>query len=246
MLMSIIRPKTKKGKFVLFLFLVLVCAAVYWFVLRDTAEPAAEAEADPHANSLAANNLNCGLSVPAEELYYISDAPKLKKGNLNYSEFEGEKIKIVGYAYEGENKDVKIPNAKIELWQPDSMGTFYPADSGTVADFGEEQLALRGTVIADKFGYFEFTTIYPGGTMERARHIYLKGSADGYEPVTTQLLMSRSADMISVNDDPIAQELPNCNVLNFGAVEAVQVAGYDLHLQKKPELTDPSEQQEIR
>jgi protocatechuate 3,4-dioxygenase beta subunit len=236
MLMRALRPKTKKGKFFLLLFFLLLATALYFFVLRDSGEGAVEQNKDPHADTIAANNLNCGLSVGTEEgPYYISGTPELKKGNLNYTKLEGEKIKIVGYVYEGESKDNKIANAKVEIWQPDAAGVFYPADEGKADEFSEKQLALRGTATADKFGYFEFTTIYPGESENRARHIYLKGLADGYEPITTQLVMSRSGDLTSLNADQVAQKLPNCNAMYFGAVDGVQTAGYDFHLEKKPQ-----------
>lgn len=234
--MRLLRPKTKKGKFFLILFFLLAIAALYFFVFRDSGEGAAEKSKDPHANTIAANNLNCGLSVGTDEgPYYISDAPKLKKGNLNYTKLEGEKIKIVGYAYEGESKDHKIANAKVEIWQADSAGVYYPADEGKASEFSKQQLALRGTVVADEFGYFEFTTIYPGESEGRARHIYIKGSAEGHEPITTQLVMSRSGDITNLNTDTVALELPNCNAMYFGAVDGVQTAGYDFHLKKKPQ-----------
>jgi protocatechuate 3,4-dioxygenase beta subunit len=241
MLMRIYRPKTKKGKFALLLLVLLLVAGLYFFIFKDDAGTPA-GKKDPHADTIAANNLNCGLSVPTEVgQYYISGAPKLKKGNLNYADFEGERVRVVGYVYEGDTKGVKVPSAKIEIWQPDSIGLFYPADNGKASEFDKKQLALRGTVVADEFGYFEFTTIYPGESEDRARHIYIKGSAEGHEPVTTQLVMSRSGDITSLNVDPVALELPNCNVMNFGAVEGVQTAGYDFHLEKKPEAVEEEE-----
>jgi protocatechuate 3,4-dioxygenase beta subunit len=241
MLMRIYLPKTKKGKFALFLLILLLAAGLYYFVFRGD-DNASTGKKDPHADTIAANNLNCGLSVPtAEGQYYVSGAPTLKKGNLNYTDLEGEKISIVGYVYEGDSKGAKIPGTKVEIWQPDSIGLFYPADKGKASEFDKKQLALRGTVTADEFGYFEFTTIYPGESEDRARHIYLKASAEGYEPVTTQLVMSRSGDITNLSVDPVALELPNCNVMNFGAVEGVQTAGYDFHLEKKPEAVEEEE-----
>lgn len=221
--------------------LLLIAGAVYFFFIRGSGELSPD-EKDPHANTIAANTLNCGLSVPAEEGdYYISGAPKLKKGNLNKAKLNGENIRIIGYVYDGESKDKKVPRAEIEIWQPDSIGVFHPAESGEAGDFGKKQLALRGTAVADKFGYFEFDTIYPGETEGRSRHIYIKAAADGYESLTTQLVTSRSGDSVATGDDPVAQSLPNCNDMYFGAVEGMQTAAYDFHLVSAPDAPTASE-----
>jgi protocatechuate 3,4-dioxygenase beta subunit len=233
--MRIYRPKTKKGKFALFLVLAAVAFGVYFFFFKSSGDSFNADPRDPHADTIAANTLNCGLSVPTGEgPYYISGSPKLKKGNLNYTKLEGEKIRIIGYVYEGEGKDTKIPQATIEVWQPDGSGVFYPPNEGQASEFNKNQLALRGKAKADEFGYFEFTTIYPGESEERARHIYLKASAEGYESLATQLVMSRSGDLTHVNDDPVALELPNCNVMYFAGWEGVQTAAYDFHLVSAP------------
>jgi protocatechuate 3,4-dioxygenase beta subunit len=235
MLMKIYRPKTKKGKIALFLLVLLIAAAVYFFFFRNSGGEFKADPRDPHADTIAANTLNCGLSVPAGEgKYYISGTRAIKKGNLNYSQLEGEKIKIIGYVYEGEDKDTKIANAKIEAWQADSAGVFHPPSGGKADEFDKEQLALRGSAVADEFGYYEFTTIYPGESEGRVRHIYIKASADGYESLATQLVMSRSGDLASAYDDPVALELPNCNAMHFAAWEGVQTAAYDFHLVSAP------------
>lgn len=233
--MRIYRPKTKKGKLALFLLIVLIAAAVYFFFFKSDGQKFDADPRDPHADTIAANTLNCGLSVPADEgEYYISGTRELKKGNLNYTKLDGDKIQIIGYVYEGEGKDTKIGGAKVEIWQPDNLGIFHPQAEGKAEDFDKSQLALRGTVTADKFGFFEFKTIYPAEREGRARHIYIKASAEDYEPLTTQLVMSRSGDLTHVNDDPVALELPSCNVMHFAAWEGTQTAAYDFHLISAP------------
>ncbi len=233
--MRLPRPKTKKGKFALFLLILIIASTVYYFFFRDQGEGFIADARDPHANTIAANTLNCGLSVPTDEGdFYISGAPQVEKNNLNTAKLDGEPIKIIGYVYEGEGKRTKIPNAKVEVWQPDSYGVFHPQNKGDAAKFDKNQLALRGTVAADEFGYFEFNTIYPGAPSDRARHIFIKASADGYETLTTQLVMSRSGDAVSTNTDQVALSLPNCNVMYFGAVEGAQTAAYDFHLVNSP------------
>lgn len=233
--MRIYRPKTKKGKLALFLLAVLIAGGIYFFFIRDDGEQFVADPKDPHANTIAANTLNCGLSVPTDSGdHYISGTRELKKANLNYTKLEGEKIQIIGYVYEGEGKDTKIGGAEVEIWQPDSSGIFYPSAGGKAEEFNKSQMALRGTVTADEFGFFEFTTIYPGESEGRARHIYIRASAEGYEPLTTQLVMSRSADLTHVYDDSVALELPNCNEMHFAAWEGVQTAAYDFHLVSAP------------
>lgn len=214
-----------------------LAAALYFFVLKkdDGAVPGFSKD-DPHSRTIAANNLNCGLSAKTDSgAYYISGTSQLKNNNLNPKKLDGDPIRVVGYVYGDETKENKIGNVKIEIWQADSYGSFHPAAKGKASDFTADQLAFRGFVNSDEFGYFEFTSVYPGGSADRARHIYLRATATGYKDITTQLVMSRSGDYVSTNDDSIAAKLPNCNVINFGAVDGMQTAGYDIHLEKAPE-----------
>ena len=73
-------------------------------------------------------------------------------------------------------------NAKIELWHCDSNGVY----DNESADF-----KYRGTVYTDKKGNYSFKTILPvpygSGDNYRPAHFHLMITAEGYQPLVTQL-----------------------------------------------------------
>ncbi len=71
----------------------------------------------------------------------------------------GQRIRIVGYVLDGEGKPV--PDAMLEIWQPDAQGFFnHPADPNcNRADRHFRGFGRTGTV---NQGTYEFKTIKPG------------------------------------------------------------------------------------
>ena len=86
------------------------------------------------------------------------------------------------------HKDCKTPykKAKIELWHCDSNGIY----DNTSAEY-----RYRGTTYSDEKGYYIFNTIFPvpydaGGGHIRPAHFHLMITAEGYQPLVTQLYFS--------------------------------------------------------
>jgi catechol 1,2-dioxygenase len=98
-----------------------------------------------------------------------------------------------------------IPNARLDVWQSDAEGLY------DLQMEGVEGAALRGIFHTDSEGKYNFRTIKPsfypipddgpvgemlkamGRHPHRPAHIHFIISADGYQPVTTELF---------VDDDP--------------------------------------------
>ena len=66
----------------------------------------------------------------------------------------GERVTIRGHVLDGDGK--AIPDATIEIWQPDAQGKFVHADEARAGFTG------FGRVPTDDRGQFRFTTIRPG------------------------------------------------------------------------------------
>ncbi|MDX1908274.1 MAG: catechol 1,2-dioxygenase [Bacteroidia bacterium] len=78
------------------------------------------------------------------------------------------------------------PNAKIELWHCDNQGVY----DNESADF-----RYRGTVYTDREGQYAIQTILPvpyqvGKKSYRPAHFHLMITAEGYQPLVTQLYLS--------------------------------------------------------
>jgi protocatechuate 3,4-dioxygenase beta subunit len=172
----------------------------------------------------------CGITKEVTEgPYYVSGTSKLIDGNLNYTNLPGDKIKITGYVYSGEENTTPLPNSKIEIWQADTSGSYHPESNGAATKYNASQIALRGYVETDNNGYYEFMTIYPGEYEGRARHIHIKATSNN-KSVVTQLIMSKSGDKFPASNDQIAQSLPVCNTMALRDDNGIQTAEFDFHL----------------
>jgi len=184
--------------------------------------------APPPASGTAASGLTVGTT---EGPYYITNTAELAGGNLNTTGLAGEPIKITGHVYEGTDSSAPIPNAKVEIWQTDTDGAYHPNSNGDASQYGPGELALRGYVLTDTRGRYEFTSIYPGYYPGRTRHIHVRASADGFGGVTTQIIVpSRSGDGVTPETDSIAQSLPEANFVTFTDEGGVQTGSFDFHI----------------
>jgi len=81
-----------------------------------------------------------------------------------------------------------IPGALIDVWQADDAGCYDGSPIDACGDPGPSpEWPLRGRMVADARGRYQFTTIRPGLYPGRTRHIHLIASAPGYASLTTQI-----------------------------------------------------------
>lgn len=110
--------------------------------------------------------------------YYQEGAPKRTK--IAADEEPGERLSIAGTVLGPDCKP--LSGALVDVWQADKDGTYHGPDA---------EYRLRGQVLTDKDGYYEFETIMPGAYALsggfRPAHIHFTVSRPGYAPLTTQL-----------------------------------------------------------
>ena len=179
--------------------------------------------------------MNPGLTVgTGRGPYYVTNTAQLPDGNLNAARLPGDPIKVHGHVYGGEDMSTPLPGAKIEIWHANASGSYHPNAGGDASDFRADELALRGYVLADERGYYEFTSIYPGKYPGRCRHIHARAAqADfgGGVSITTQLIApAKEGDNRTPETDSIARALPPPNHLSFTEIDGVQAATFDFHL----------------
>jgi protocatechuate 3,4-dioxygenase beta subunit len=111
--------------------------------------------------------------------YYRPNSPV--RNNLRINGDAGELVELSGYI---RHSDCSTPykNAKIELWHCDLKG-IYDNQSG--------EFRYRGTVFTDEKGFYSFQTIFPvayaGEGFIRPAHFHMMVTAEGYQPLITQL-----------------------------------------------------------
>ena len=77
----------------------------------------------------------------------------------------GERIRIFGSVLDGDG--VPVPDALLELWQPDARG-LYPHTSDPRAEEADEAFCGFGRAATDDDGLYWFETIKPGGPAPEA------------------------------------------------------------------------------
>ncbi len=219
------------GRFVFSLLAVLLLLCVAGFAVDRLVGGQPESKVLSGAEKSA-----CGITAEVTEgPYYVSGTAALVDGNLNTTNLAGDPIRISGHVYEGMGNERPIANAMIELWHADASGNYHPNNNGTVTSYKPEDIALRGFIKTDEAGAYSFTTIYPGEYSGRTRHIHVKIKADGMPDLTTQLILAKTGDQISFDDDTVSQGLPNCHLLKFDTAAKPQSASFDFRLATREE-----------
>jgi catechol 1,2-dioxygenase len=120
------------------------------------------------------------------------------------------------------HKDCTTPyqKAKIELWHCDAKGLY---------DNSSSDFRYRGTTYSDEKGNYTFNTIHPvaydaGGGHIRPAHFHLMITAEGYQPLVTQLYFTGdthiSKDMYAASPNAKSRIL-NVQKLNNGTKKVV-------------------------
>ena len=130
--------------------------------------------------------------------FYRPDSPV--RSNFILQGETGDPIELSGFI---KHKDCTTPykNAKVELWHCDTKGVY---------DNASKEFRYRGTTYSDEKGFYSFQTIFPvpyeaGGGLTRPAHFHLMITAQGYQPLVTQLYFNGDAH---IKEDPYASS-PN-------------------------------------
>jgi catechol 1,2-dioxygenase len=111
--------------------------------------------------------------------YYRPDSPV--RTNLRIPGDSGDQVELNGYVL---HKDCTTPykKAKVEIWHCDVKGVY---------DNQSPDYRYRGTTFTDEKGFYSFQTIMPvayaGPGFTRPAHFHMIITADGYQPLVTQL-----------------------------------------------------------
>lgn len=122
--------------------------------------------------------------------FYISNTPIVT--NLNRFGKTGEVMQIAGRVMNAANPDQPVVGASVEIWQTDGTGRYYPETKGDYADFNNQDIDLRGTVITDANGYFAVLSVFPKEYWPRPPHIHYWIRAEGFRGLVTQHYLDTS------------------------------------------------------
>lgn len=197
------------------------------------ATPVVDATGRPSGSlaTLAAGQESCGYTAESTPgPYYVSGTRELEDGNLNYDELDGTPMKVGGYVYASDGNSDPVPGARIEIWHTDDAGAYHPQGQGPASDYEPDEISLRGYVMTDDDGYYEFTSIFPGEYEGRVRHIHVRLSADGRQPLVSQIITALPGDRVSPEQDAISRGLPSCQIVEFTDRGGVKTAALNFHI----------------
>jgi catechol 1,2-dioxygenase len=151
----------------------------------------------------------------------------------------GQRLMVAGTVY-GSDCRTRLPNALIEVWQANDAGLY---DTDKPGNFTERNaLRLRGMMLTDQKGNYEFETIVPGrypippnlpglekyAGLTRPAHIHFRVSESLHVPLTTQLYFR---DDPFIAKDPWASRKPS-SVISLKQEGKFLRGGYDIVLAK--------------
>lgn len=120
--------------------------------------------------------------------YYV--AGTAVTDSLNRFGKPGELLLVEGKVLSSVDGHQPIADARIEVWQTDGEGNYFPEDNGHVDDYGDDEIDLRGTAVTDITGLYRYETVVPGAYIPRPRHLHYRITAPGYQTLVTQLYMT--------------------------------------------------------
>jgi catechol 1,2-dioxygenase len=110
---------------------------------------------------------------------YLPGAPR--RSVLAPPDEPGERVRIRGTVF-GPDCKTRLPKALVDVWHADAKGNYHGKD---------EAYRLRGQMLTNERGEYEFDSVKPGSYGDsrgmRPAHFHLTISSPGHEPLTTQL-----------------------------------------------------------
>jgi len=120
--------------------------------------------------------------------YYVAGTEVTE--NLNSLGKPGKPLIVRGSVLSAAAGNPPIANAQIEVWQTDGRGDYHPAGDGHVSDYDDSAVDMRGTVVTDDSGSYQFATVVPGGYFPRPRHFHYLITAPDHATLVTQLYVT--------------------------------------------------------
>ena len=113
------------------------------------------------------------------------------------------KIKISGQVFTGDNCDVPVSGAVVDIWHADPDGHYDVKESrpgrGDAVPDDEVQIVFRTSLVTNNNGEYFYITYLPFGYYDRPQHIHYKVQATGYKELVTQLYFSDDPKLVPGN-----------------------------------------------
>ena len=129
--------------------------------------------------------------------FYVSGMP-ITDSLLRSPARKGEPLIVIGQVLSAIPPHSPVKGARLEAWQTDGEGDYHPADNGPASRYQDNELDLRGTVVADESGEYQYSTLNPGAYYPRPKHIHYVITAPGFKRLVTQHYLGDAGQLPSV------------------------------------------------
>lgn len=136
------------------------------------------------APPIAAQQAKIPTARDAEGPFFVANTPVVE--NLNRFGKTGEAMRIAGHVMNAASPNEPVAAARLELWQTDGTGRYYPQNNGDYSDYKDSEIDMRGTIFTDTQGRFSVMSLFPGEYEPRPSHIHYWVRAVGFRPLVTQ------------------------------------------------------------
>jgi len=131
--------------------------------------------------------------------YYDENAPF--RTELAPLDEPGTRITISGIIT-GDDCETPLPNTLVEVWHANADGCYSIFQMCDTGNSENDEFHLRGKMLTNAEGYYEFHTIQPGHYQTRPKHFHIKFTAQDGTTLITQLYFEGDPFIAS---DPWAQ-----------------------------------------
>lgn len=136
------------------------------------------------AKSAEAQQAQIPTARDAEGPFYVANVPIVD--NLNRFGKSGEPMRITGAVMNAAAPEQPVAGAKLELWQTDGTGRYYPEANGDYSDYPDRDVDMRGTIITNDAGQFDVMSLFPAEYEPRPSHIHYWVHAERFRSLVTQ------------------------------------------------------------
>jgi protocatechuate 3,4-dioxygenase beta subunit len=116
--------------------------------------------------------------------FFVSGMPVTT--SLVRSDRSGEPMVVLGKVLNAANPSQPVAAARLEAWQTDDEGHYFPENNGPSSFYKDDELDLRGTLVTDQNGNYRYDSLVPGAYFPRPKHIHYVITAPGYKQLVTQ------------------------------------------------------------
>lgn len=145
--------------------------------------------------------------------FYVRNAPAT--ANINRLGAPGTALRIAGCVLGTRDGVTPLARANVELWHADAKGRYHPENSGDASRYPPEAINLRGRVVCDADGKFEFRSIVPAHYGNRRRHLHWRIVAPGHDELVTQTYWIEEKGTARERGDPVDRDPESCRWIEF-------------------------------